>query len=439
MKYIHSPLELDLISNTRDWICYISIILFIFIASISYEYYKYKSLIQEKNVNIDAKVLLQYKKPDKNYFVLKLKSNNGEVFYTTSRDDLKDLRNRFVRVYGILGKDCSFLQYLKSCFVISFDISLTSKKDYRSNIKEYIDSQHSDKYLYKSGEFEINIISSLYKNIFLANPMEPRLRKVTASLGIAHIFAISGFHLGILTIALYGILAPLYRVLQRKYFSYRNEFYDLNFIVLIFAFLYLIVLDFSPSFLRSFVMFAFGFFMLYSGIRLLSFKLLFICALFILALFPRIFFSIGFWLSVSGVFYIYLFLRHFPKVKKWQFVILLNVIVFLNMLIISHYFFYDFSLYQVFSPLITISFVVFYPLVLFLHIIGFGGVFDAPLFAIINYDFFNVKLQTPFWFLIVFVICSLLAIFYRRAYFVVIILSIIYFFYGILYFFKDLL
>ncbi|RAX53831.1 hypothetical protein CCY99_05470 [Helicobacter sp. 16-1353] len=439
MKTIHSSLELDLINNTKDWIYFLIIILLIFIASISYEYYKYKNLTKEKNVNINAQVLLQYKKPDKNYFVLKLKSIDGEIFYTISRDDLRDIRGRFVRVYGILGKDCNFLQYLKSCFIISFDISLTNKKDYRSGVNEYIDSQHSDKYLYKSGEFEINLLGSLYKNIFLAHPMEPKLREVTASLGIAHVFAISGFHLGILTLALYIVFAPIYRILQKRYFSYRNEFYDLNFMILIIAFLYLIVLDFNPSFLRSFVMFAFGFFVLYSGIKLLSFKLLFICALFILALFPKIFFSIGFWLSVSGVFYIYLYLRHIPKIKNWQFVLLLNFIVFLNMLPIAHYFFYEFSLYQLLSPLIAIAFVVFYPLVLLLHIIGFGGILDEPLFAVINYDFFNVKLQTPFWFFIIFIVCSLMAMFSKRIYLLLLALSGIYFLYGVLLFVKDFL
>lgn len=430
MKTLQSPFDLELLNTKRDWVLFLCLIIFIFICSISYEFYKYKSFIEEKNVNFNAQVLLQYKKA--NYFVLKLKSNNGEIFYTISRDDLKDLRNRFVNIYGILGKDCSFFQYLKSCFVVSFNISLLKKRDYRNWIMDYIDSQHSDKYFYNSKDFEVNILGSLYKNLFLATPMESRLREVSATLGIAHIFAISGFHLGILSLFLYGILAVIYRIFQRKYWTYRNEFYDLNFIILIFAFLYLVILDFSPSFLRSFVMFAFGILVLYSGVKLLSFRLLLSCTLIILSLFPKIFFSIGFWLSISGVFYIYLFLRHFPKINKWLYMLNLNFIVFLNMLVISHYFFYTFSLYQLLSPFLTILFVIFYPFVLILHIIGFGGILDSLFFRVINYDFFSVELQTSFWLLLIFLFSSFFAIFYKKAYHATILLSILYFLYGIL-------
>lgn len=434
MKSIHSDLEVDFIVSKRD-IFYISICLvLIFCLSLYYEFYKYQQLISTKNINVTAKVLLQYKKKD--YFVLKLKDSSGAVFYTTSRDDLIDLRGRFVRIYGILNKNCSFLSYLKSCYIISFEISLLHKKDYRDGIIDYINSQHN--YFYFDGAFDANLLGSLYNAMFLATPMDKKIRDFSASLGIAHIFAISGFHLGILAFVLYLILSPLYRVLQRRYFSYRNEFYDINFIVLIFAFLYLIVLDFNPSFLRSFAMFAFGLFVLYSGIRLLSYKLLWTCIAFVLALFPKMFFSIGFWFSCAGVFYIYLYLQYFKSINKIYSLFLLNIIVFLNMLPVSHYFFYVFSPWQIISPLFTIAFVVFYPLMLFLHIIGFGFVLDSPLLLLINYDFFNVELQTPLWLLCGFVISSLIAIFSKKAYYLVLLISISYFVYGIFLSFRGI-
>lgn len=427
MKTIHSPLEVELISSKKD-IFYISILLIIiFCLSLYYEYYKYQQLLNTKNININAKVLLQYKKND--YFVLKLKDNDGAIFYTTSRDDLIDLRDRFVRIYGILNKNCNFFNYLKSCYITSFEISLLSKRDYRDSVIKYINAQHN--FIHFDGTFDVNLLGSLYNAIFLATPIDKEIRNFSANLGIAHLFAISGFHLGILSFVLYLFLLPIYRILQKRYFSYRNEFYDLNMIILCISFLYLIVLDFSPSFLRSFVMFAFGFFVLYSGIRLLSFKLLFICGAFILALFPKIFFSIGFWLSFGGVFYIYLYLQYFGSLNKFKSFLLLNIIVFLNMLIISHYFFYTFSLYQVFSPIFTILFIGFYPLMLFMHIVGFGGILDSVLIPVINYDFFNVELQTPFWLLCVFIISSLIAIFSKRIYYLVISISILYFVYGV--------
>ncbi len=439
LKTIQSPYEIELIDTKSDWIIFIGILLVICCISLGYEYYRYKSLLSHKNVNLHTKVLLQYKKPNKNYYVLKLKNDDGAIFYTTSRDDLKDLRGRFINVYGKLSDDCSFYQYLRSCFVISFTISLTSKKDYRSGVLEYIDSQHNAKYIDYSDEFETNLASSLYKNIFLATPMESKLRNMSTALGIAHIFAISGFHLGILTLVLYIILSPPYRALQKRYFTYRNEFYDINFILMIFAFLYLIVLDFTPSFLRSFVMFAFGIFVLWRGVKLVSFKLLLACVLIILSLFPRIFFSIGFWLSVSGVFYIYLYLKNAPKMPRWLYIIALNFIIFFNMLIIAHYFFYTFSAYQLFSPFITLGFVIFYPLMLLLHIVGFGGGLDSVLFAVMNYDFHTVELKTPLWLLIGYIMVSFIAIFKKFAYYFIVIISTLYCLYGVLLTLKDFL
>lgn len=427
MKKIHSSLEVDLISSKKDIFYIIILLVALFCSSLYYEFYKYQKLLENKNININAKVLLQYKK--NNYFVLKLKDSFGAIFYTISRDDLIDLRGRFIRVYGILNKNCNFLSYLQSCYITSFEISLLHKRDYKDNIIHYINSQHDIAYF--DGVFNINLLGSLYNAIFLALPLEREVRNFSTSLGIAHLFAISGFHLGVLSFVLYAFLLPLYKSLQNKYFSYRNEFYDINMVVLFISFLYLIVLDFSPSFLRAFVMFALGFFMLYSGIRLLSFKLLFLCAAFIIALFPRVFFSIGFWLSFSGVFYIYLFLSHFKHLSNIKIFFLLNIIVFLNMLIISHYFFYTFSVYQVLSPIFTILFIVFYPFMLFMHIIGFGGILDSILILLINYDFFNVELQTPLWLLSIFILISIIAIFTKKMYYCVMLISFLYFLYGI--------
>lgn len=126
MKIIQSPYQIEVLDSKKDWIKCFALILAIFLISIAFEYRNYKAFLSTKT--LEAQVLLQYKKPDKNYFILKLKSLKGEVVYTTSRDDLKDLRGRFVSVYGKASNDCSFDRYLQSCFFIGFSISLLSKK-----------------------------------------------------------------------------------------------------------------------------------------------------------------------------------------------------------------------------------------------------------------------------------------------------------------------
>ncbi|RDU62670.1 ComEC/Rec2 family competence protein [Helicobacter sp. MIT 14-3879] len=438
MKSIQSPFDIDLLSNKREWILFITISLLIFCIAIFIEYRNYKDFVEAKNIN--AEVLLQYKKDSK--YVLKLKSDNGSIFYTTSKDDLKDIRGRFVNIYGKATNDCTFYKYLRNCFFIGYSISLLHKREFAKNIIDYINSQHLsktnnlDSALYIESkvfdEFNKNIFAQMYQSLFLAKPMPQDLRDITNIFGVAHIFAISGFHLGILSFVLYFFLKFPYRYFQRNYFTYRNEFYDLNFVILIFAFIYLNILSFSPSFLRSFVMFAFGFFVLWKGLKLLSFKLLFACGILILSLFPRIFFSIAFWLSFSGIFYIYLYLKYFKLKNKLLYGVLLNIIVFLNMLPISHYIFYDFSLYAILSPFITMLFIIFYPLVLILHIFGFGGIFDNILSLILYINFSSFELQTPFWFLCIFLCVSFIAIFNKFVYYFSIFLSSLYFLYGFL-------
>lgn len=435
MKIIQSPYQIEVFDSKKDWIKFFALILAMFLISIAFEYRNYKAFLNTKT--IEAQVLLQYKKPDKNYFILKLKSLKGEVVYTTSRDDLQDLRGRFVSVYGKASSDCSFDRYLQSCFFIGFSISLLSKRDYLEGVKDYISNQHDAIYTDKFDEFEANLFAQMYNALIFATPMPKTLRDSANIFGIAHIFAISGFHLSILALVFYGILSLPYRALQRRFFTYRNEFYDLNFIVLIFAFLYLIILQFSPSFLRSFVMFAFGIFVLYRGLKLLSFKLLFAAVLFILALFPKIFFSIGFWLSVSGIFYIYLCLKHIKIANKFLYAVILNILVSLNMLPIAHFFFFVFSPYVALSPFITMAFVVFYPLSLGLHIVGFGGIFDRILSLVVNHQFFYIELKTSLIFLCGFLALSLLAIRQKVAYYAVNAISLLFFFVGIYKFIKG--
>ena len=377
------------------------------------------NLKNQNTININAKVLLQYQK--NNYYVLKLKTPKGEIFYTTSRDDLNDIRDRNISVYGALGR-CSFMEYLKSCFIISYDIKLKSKL--KSNLKDkfinYLDSIHTP------------LLASFYKTLFLAYPLDKNIRDFASIFGISHLFAISGFHLGVLISLLYFLMLPIYRIFQNKFFPYRNMFFDLNAIILFFTFNYLIILDFTPSFLRAFIMFIVGIIMLYNGIKILSFQFLFLCGILAISLFPRALFSIGFFLSICGVFYIYLFLMHIKKKNNFIYFSLLNVVVFLNMLIISHYFFPTFSLYQFFSPLLSMLFILFYPLVLILHFLSLGDALDPILYFIFSRNYIGIDLATPTSLFIIYITLSLLSIFHRFIYYFIILMSILFFIYGIL-------
>ncbi len=381
-----SPYNITLISG-KEWLVVFFILCTILCVRLALEYRAYLALPFETPAEIQAQIINQYQKTknDKPYWVLKLNAS-GHIFYTTSKEDLKFLQGRFVRVYGkINGKDkCSFFDYLRSCFFINFSFSLLPQQEITKPIKDYIVSQHTNKQN-----------ASLFTTLFFADTLHYSWREVSNLLGLAHILAISGFHLGILSLALFVVLAPMYRLLQRRFFSYRNEAYDLGAIILVLLFLYLVVLDFVPSFLRAYTMAVFGFLLYFSGLQIFSFKLLGLVGLSCIALFPSALFNIGFILSMFGVLYIFLFVRYFPKCNPLLYALCFNLAIFFSITPIVHYFFPYFSPYQLVSIPVSLAFVVYFPLMIGLHIIGFGGLSDSLLDRVLLLDIPSINYYLP--------------------------------------------
>jgi len=171
---------------------------------------------------------------------------------------------------------------------------------------------------------------------------------------------------------------------------------------------------------------------LYSGVKLISFQLLFVVVCVCMALFPRLMYSIGFVLSVAGVFYIYLFMRHIRFLpKKWYGKIalglLFNGIIFLNMLPLVHWYFPYYTPLGLLSIPLTLSFVVYFPLVLGLHVIGLGFIFDRFLLWAQELHIGAIEFYTPLWLLAIFLILCFGAIKWRILYMFVNIFSIMFF------------
>ncbi|GAA7741881.1 ComEC/Rec2 family competence protein [Helicobacter pylori] len=357
------------------------------------EYLNYQKLDFSKPTSLNAQILLQYPKTkdQKTYFVLKLQSK-GMIFYSTIKEPLKNLQYRYAQFFGKI-KPCSFLESLKSCFFQTYSFSLTRKQDFKSHVRHFIDSTHSSA-----------LVGNLYRALFIGDSLNKDLRDRANALGINHLLAISGFHLGILSASVYFLFSLFYTPLQKRYFPYRNAFYDIGVLVWVFLLGYLLLLDFLPSFFRAFLMGLLGFLACFFGVRLLSFKLLILACCIAIALLPKLLFSVGFLLSVCGVWYIFLFLKHtqaFFKtssflVRSFQ-VISLSVLVFLNMLIIAHAFFPMFSPYQLFSIPLGLIFVVFFPLSLFLHAVGLGSLLDSILNMPLTIP--TISVFSPLWLL----------------------------------------
>jgi len=270
-------------------------------------------------------------------------------------------------------------------------------------------------------------LATFYNAIFFATPLEKALREKIALLGVSHLVALSGFHLGILWGLVYGLLLLLYRPLQQKYFPYRHALFDVGIIVMSILGFYVWFVDFPPSLVRSFAMVLVGWGMLLLGMELLSFTFLTAVFLILCMAFPSLLVSLGFWLSVAGVFYIFLLLQYTKTWNKW--LITLGVIpigIFILMLPIVHGIFSVTSIYQLLSPVLSLMFVVFYPLVMLLHILGWGAIFDTLLLSLFSLPSESQEHILPLWMVAFYGFVSIGAIWYRRIFYILLTLSLLY-------------
>ncbi|MGL2727325.1 ComEC/Rec2 family competence protein [Helicobacter pylori] len=413
----------ELLTTPKEYLWCGVVLSLLLVLNLYLEYLNYQKLDFSKPTSLNAQILLQYPKTkdQKTYFVLKLQSK-GMIFYTTIKEPLKNLQYRHAQFFGKI-KSCSFLESLKSCFFQTYSFSLTRKQDFKSHLRHFIDSAHSSA-----------LVGNLYRALFIGDSLNKDLRDRANALGINHLLAISGFHLGILSASVYFLFSLFYTPLQKRYFPYRNAFYDIGVLVWVFLLGYLLLLDFLPSFFRAFLMGLLGFLACFFGVRLLSFKLLILACCIAIALLPKLLFSVGFLLSVCGVWYIFLFLKHtqiFFKdssfFKRSFQAIALSVLVFLNMLIIVHAFFPMFSPYQLFSIPLGLVFIVFFPLSLFLHAVGLGSLLDHILSMPLTIP--TISVPSPLWLLGAHLFLTILSARFFKVYLSMNVLSVGFFLY----------
>ena len=388
------------------------VLIIILLINISIEYSKYQELIDDEVYETKVKVLNIY--PKKDYNILRLSASNFDFF--TNIDKSESVEKLDILNILILSKNISFLDYLKGFYAKSIIFKKIEKQSgFKDEIIKKIDSNHED-----------NITKELFQALFLAIPISKELRDICTNYGISHLIALSGFHLGVLSFVIYWIFYFPYTYLHKKYFLYRNKKYDLLLVSISFLFFYLILTNVVPSLLRAFVMFVFAIFLLRYNIKLFSYTTLFIVFLIVISLFPKYFFSLGFWFSIIAVFYIFLFLQYFSKLNKYLQIVLFNLWMFLIFNPIVHFYFPQTSYEQFLSPLITILFTFFYPFEIFAHIFDFAIYFVGFIKKFLYWDMYVYNVETPFYFFIVYLMFSLASIFYKKAFWVLNILMIIF-------------
>ncbi len=366
--------KVSLFRNRRDFFHLLLLAFTFFSLSLSWEFYNYRELTKFDSQLIDATVLKQYTKTKltkkgntKTYQVLKLKSDKGFTFYSTASSKLSDIKYKRVQLEAWAG-EISFYEYMTNFFCFSKILKIYPDSSYKTALNDFIDKQHSNR-----------DISLLYQALFSAKQLPYELQTLFSNLGVSHLIAISGFHLGVLSAVLFFLFKGPYRLLQNRYFPYRSFKVDSFIFIILILLSYLLFLDTPPSLLRAFVMLFIGFILYDRGIEILSMQTLLLTVITILALFPRLFFSLGFWLSSSGVFYIFLFLIHYKHLSKLLQFLLLPLWVYLLMLPFSLVIFGNFSLYHPLSILWTSLFTLFYPLSIVLHILNIGDMLDGVL------------------------------------------------------------
>ncbi|MCT7593482.1 ComEC/Rec2 family competence protein [Aliarcobacter butzleri] len=380
----------------------IFILFFALLINILFEYGKYLEFIDEEVFETKVEVLNIYQKDDKD--ILKLKTSNFEFFTNMPKNE--EIKRFDLLNILIVSRNIDFIDYLKGFYTktIYFD-ELQKEQTFKDKIIKNIENNHQNEK-----------IIELFNALFLAVPVSKELRDVITAYGIAHVVALSGFHLVVLSFVIYWILYSPYKFFQDKYFPYRNRKLDILLITIAILFYYLILTDIVPSLLRAFVMFCLGIYLLRSNIKILSYMTLFYTFLIVIAFYPKYIFSIGFWFSIFAVFYIYLFIQYFKNYNKWLLFIFFNIWMFLIFNPIVHYYFPQTSYEQFYSIPITIFFNFFYPAEIFAHIFGFSNYFDEYLKIFIEYKIYVYEVFTPLYFYILYLLVSFLSIWSKKAF-----------------------
>ncbi len=394
----------QLFTDRRDILLFIALCLIIGTLSLLQRYDSFRHLTDFDDAIINVTVLKQYKKHKKgrSYHVLKLRSDHN-TFYTSASPYIRNLVGRTLNLRVWVSR-YSFFDYLTSGYLPSKILKVHPDLNAKTALAHMIAAQHQSP-----------LMAELYSALFTAYPMSKALQTQLSTLGISHLLAISGFHLGLISALLYLVLRPLYRLIQARYFPYRSAHRDLFVLVWVVISTYLYFLGMLPSLLRAYTMLLVGFILFDRGMKILSMQTLFLTVALLLSLMPSLLFSMGFWLSVAGVFYIVVYLIYFQSKKAFYDLIGLSIWVYLMMLPVSLYLFGNFSLYHPLSIIASILFLPLYLVASVLHVFSYGSLLDTYLLHYLQLGTHPITLLLPLNVIIMHLILSLLALRYRYA------------------------
>lgn len=342
--------------------------------SLLWEYHRYRDLTRFDDPLVRAEVIDQEVRliGGKPKTSMKLRLENGSSCRCAMSPYLRDLRGRDVQVELQVAK-ITFLDYLRGFRARGVITEVYPPLSLKERWYRKIALSHEDQ-----------TMRELYGALFVATPMSQEFQTLVGAMGLSHILSISGYHFGILSLIAYFFLRPAYRWAQSRWFPYRHGNRDLFLIVLGIMFFYLWALEFIPPMVRSFGMIAVGYWLYDRGIKILSFQTLLVTVGVLLAFFPKLFFSLGFWFSSFGVLSIFIFIRYYAHWKPWQIFLSLHIWCYLVLLPISLAIFGSFSWWHIGSIPLALLFNLYYPSVLALHLSPWGDLYDPLLLGLFD-------------------------------------------------------
>jgi len=165
------------------------------------------------------------------------------------------------------------------------------------------------------------------------------------------------------------------------------------------------------------------------GLELVSFEFLITIVMILLLLIPKLFVSLAFWFSVLGVFYIFLLIKRFSDINNFYMSLIISFGIFVLMLPITHLIFPTVSHLQLYSPLLSLGFTIFYPLSIGLHLIGMGGVFDSLLIWLFELSSESINILIPWQYGVGYILLSIGAIFSRWLFYLLFLIAILFMIY----------
>ena len=388
-----------------------SVITFVLVAIIALRlFFIYQDYTNLKKLNnyyyTKAQVLKVYQNKNSSTLIKLKTKDNLKLYLYSKKSPPKELDWLNIKIKPKEG--LSFIDYIRGFYVNGEIVDKVAQGfDRKSLLNSKISKQHKNSNL-----------ANFYNAIFLAEPLNRNLRDAISNLGVSHLVALSGFHLGIIWTVVFALLYLPYRALHKSFFPWRNINIDIGFVSIVILAIFVLYVGAPTTLVRAYAMLLITWVLLILGLELVSFEFLIFATLLILAFIPKLIVDVGFWLSVCGVFYIFLILKWLKDYPKWLLTLFIIPIgVFILMFPIAHYIFGTTNIWQLSSPLLSVLFIIFYPVIALLHLFNLGGLFDKEIFWLLSLPKESIEINIPIGLVGAYTLSSILAVFNRKIFY----------------------